>query len=41
MKMEHTVTAPVDGTVAEVAVKAGQQVAHGRRLAVIEAAPDR
>jgi acetyl-CoA/propionyl-CoA carboxylase, biotin carboxylase, biotin carboxyl carrier protein len=36
MKMEHTVTAPVAGTVAEVAARAGQQVAMDARLAVIE-----
>jgi len=40
MKMEHTVTAPVAGTVAEVAARAGQQVAMDARLAVIEAAPE-
>jgi acetyl-CoA/propionyl-CoA carboxylase biotin carboxyl carrier protein len=26
MKMEHTLTAPMDGTVGEVLVRAGQQV---------------
>ena len=41
MKMEHTVTAPVGGTVAELAARAGQQVAMDARLAVIEAAPER
>jgi len=40
MKMEHTVTSPVAGTVAEVAARAGQQVAMDARLAVIEAAPE-
>jgi acetyl-CoA/propionyl-CoA carboxylase biotin carboxyl carrier protein len=29
MKMEHTVTAPLDGVVAELTAKAGQQVGHG------------
>ncbi|MFH6785143.1 MULTISPECIES: acetyl-CoA carboxylase biotin carboxylase subunit [Methylobacterium] len=32
MKMEHALTAPSDGTVAEVAAEAGQQVAEGARL---------
>ncbi|KMO38142.1 carbamoyl-phosphate synthase subunit L [Methylobacterium variabile] len=32
MKMEHALTAPTDGTVAEVAAEAGQQVAEGARL---------
>ena len=27
MKMEHTITAPVDGVVTELPVRAGQQVA--------------
>jgi acetyl-CoA/propionyl-CoA carboxylase biotin carboxyl carrier protein len=27
MKMEHTLTAPVDGTVSEILVRVGQQVA--------------
>ncbi len=35
MKMEHTVTAPVDGVIAELAAKAGQQVAMEETLAVI------
>jgi acetyl-CoA/propionyl-CoA carboxylase biotin carboxyl carrier protein len=35
MKMEHTVTAPVDGVVGELSVGVGQQVALGERLAVI------
>jgi acetyl-CoA/propionyl-CoA carboxylase biotin carboxyl carrier protein len=38
MKMEHTVTAPMDGTVTELAAKAGQQVRMDETLAVIEAA---
>jgi acetyl-CoA/propionyl-CoA carboxylase biotin carboxyl carrier protein len=36
MKMEHAVTAPFDGTVAEVTVKPGQQVAMDETLAVIQ-----
>ncbi|CAL9335175.1 Acetyl-_propionyl-coenzyme A carboxylase alpha chain [Actinosynnema sp. ALI-1.44] len=35
MKMEHTVTAPVDGVLAEVNVQAGQQVALDETLAVV------
>ena len=35
MKMEHTVTAPVDGMVAELTAKAGQQVRMDETLAVI------
>jgi acetyl-CoA/propionyl-CoA carboxylase biotin carboxyl carrier protein len=35
MKMEHTVTAPVDGVIAELAAKAGQQVRMDETLAVI------
>ena len=35
MKMEHTVTAPVDGTVTEVTAKAGQQVRMDETLAII------
>jgi acetyl-CoA/propionyl-CoA carboxylase biotin carboxyl carrier protein len=37
MKMEHTVTAPLDGTVAELTAKAGQQVAMDETLAVVRA----
>jgi propionyl-CoA carboxylase alpha chain len=36
MKMEHPVTAPVSGTVREVAVAAGQQVDGGQVLAVVD-----
>jgi biotin carboxyl carrier protein len=36
MKMEHTVTAPVDGTVAEMNVGPGDQVDTGQVLAVVE-----
>jgi acetyl-CoA/propionyl-CoA carboxylase biotin carboxyl carrier protein len=39
MKMEHTVTAPVDGVIAELAAKAGQQVAMEETLAVIGPQP--
>ncbi|MEU7479062.1 acetyl/propionyl/methylcrotonyl-CoA carboxylase subunit alpha [Lentzea sp. NPDC042327] len=35
MKMEHTVTAPVDGVLAEVNVQAGQQVALDQVLATV------
>ncbi|HEY6495902.1 MAG TPA: biotin/lipoyl-containing protein, partial [Trebonia sp.] len=38
MKMEHTVTAPVDGVVSELTAKAGQQVRMDESLAVIGAA---
>jgi acetyl-CoA/propionyl-CoA carboxylase, biotin carboxylase, biotin carboxyl carrier protein len=37
MKMEHTVTAPLDGVVSELTAKAGQQVRMDECLAVIEA----
>ena len=35
MKMEHTVTAPVDGVLAEVNVQAGQQVRLDQVLALV------
>jgi acetyl-CoA/propionyl-CoA carboxylase biotin carboxyl carrier protein len=35
MKMEHTITAPVDGVVSELHVRAGQQVALDEALAVV------
>ncbi|MER2178253.1 MAG: acetyl/propionyl/methylcrotonyl-CoA carboxylase subunit alpha [Stenotrophomonas maltophilia] len=35
MKMEHTVTAPVDGVVTELHVQAGQQVALDEKLALV------
>jgi acetyl-CoA/propionyl-CoA carboxylase biotin carboxyl carrier protein len=35
MKMEHTVTAPADGVLAELTVKAGQRVAMDETLAVV------
>ena len=39
MKMEHALTAPFDGTVAELAATAGQQVTEGQLLVKI-CAPD-
>ena len=36
MKMQHTITAPTDGVVTELAVTAGRQVESGAVLAVIE-----
>jgi acetyl-CoA/propionyl-CoA carboxylase biotin carboxyl carrier protein len=36
MKMEHTVTAPLDGTVTELTAKEGQQVRMDEVLAVME-----
>jgi len=35
MKMEHTITAQVDGVVSELFVHAGQQVALDQPLAVV------
>jgi acetyl-CoA/propionyl-CoA carboxylase biotin carboxyl carrier protein len=35
MKMEHTITAPVDGVVSELYVHAGQQVALDEPLALV------
>jgi acetyl-CoA/propionyl-CoA carboxylase, biotin carboxylase, biotin carboxyl carrier protein len=35
MKMEHVLTAPVAGVVAELSVTAGQQVRLDERLAVV------
>ena len=32
MKMEHALTAPIAGTVSEIAAAPGQQVAEGERL---------
>jgi 3-methylcrotonyl-CoA carboxylase alpha subunit len=40
MKMEHTLTAPIDGVVAELAVAPEAQVAEGAKLMLIEAASD-
>jgi biotin carboxyl carrier protein len=36
MKMEHAVTAPRDGTVADLYVQPGDQVVRGQRLAIVE-----
>ncbi|MFD4325751.1 acetyl/propionyl/methylcrotonyl-CoA carboxylase subunit alpha [Nocardioides sp. NPDC058538] len=38
MKMQHTVTAPTDGVLAQINVKPGSQVAAGEVLAVVEEA---
>jgi len=38
MKMEHGLTAPFDGTVAELNATAGAQVTEGQLLVKIEAA---
>jgi 3-methylcrotonyl-CoA carboxylase alpha subunit len=38
MKMEHTLVSPIDGTVAEIAVTAGAQVAEDAKVMVIEPA---
>jgi 3-methylcrotonyl-CoA carboxylase alpha subunit len=38
MKMEHTLTAPVDGVVAEIAVAPNAQVPEGAKLMLIEPA---
>jgi propionyl-CoA carboxylase alpha chain/3-methylcrotonyl-CoA carboxylase alpha subunit len=38
MKMEHTLTAAYDGVVAEVSVRAGDQVSEGVVLARLERA---
>ena len=37
MKMEHTLIAPIDGAVAEIAVAEDAQVAEGAKVMVIEA----
>ena len=39
MKMEHSLTAPFDGTVSELAAEAGAQVREGTVLAIVEAEP--
>ena len=39
MKMEHGLTAPFDGTVAELSAEAGAQVSEGTLLAKIEPEP--
>jgi biotin carboxyl carrier protein len=38
--MEHTLTAPIDGTVLEIAVAANGQVAEAARLMLIEPMKD-
>jgi len=40
MKMEHTLVAPIDGTVAEIAVTADAQVAEGAKVMAIEVTSD-
>ena len=40
MKMQHTITAPTDGVLTEVAVAVGQQVAAGEVLAVVATDPE-
>ena len=40
MKMEHTLTATVDGTVAEIAVTVGVQIAEGAKVMMITPAED-
>ena len=40
MKMEHALTAPFDGTVAELNAKPGAQVTEGQLLVKVEAKPD-
>jgi biotin carboxyl carrier protein len=37
MKMEHAVAAPMDGRLAQLLVRAGDQVTRGQLLAVLEA----
>jgi 3-methylcrotonyl-CoA carboxylase alpha subunit len=37
MKMEHTLVAPIDGTVAEIAVAQDAQVAEGGKVMIIVA----
>jgi biotin carboxyl carrier protein len=39
MKMEHTITAPYDGLVKNLKVKAGDRVATGEELVVLEPNP--
>jgi 3-methylcrotonyl-CoA carboxylase alpha subunit len=39
MKMEHALTAPFDGTVAELTASAGDQVREGQMLVKIAAEP--
>ena len=37
MKMEHTITAPIDGEVAEINYASGDQVAEGDQLIIFKA----
>jgi 3-methylcrotonyl-CoA carboxylase alpha subunit len=39
MKMEHALTAPFDGTIAELPASAGMQVSEGQMLVKVEAEP--
>ena len=41
MKMQHTINAPTDGVVSDLAVAVGQQVAAGEVLAVVTDQLDR
>jgi 3-methylcrotonyl-CoA carboxylase alpha subunit len=41
MKMEHALTAPIDGTVGEVAAEAGWQVAEGAMILRIDASGEK
>ncbi len=36
MKMETTITAPIDGIISEIRVKAGQRIESGDLLMIIE-----
>ncbi len=40
MKMEHAVTAPIPGTIAEISVTQGDQVSRGQVLAIVEPSAD-
>jgi propionyl-CoA carboxylase alpha chain len=39
MKMEHSVVAPYDGVVAQLAITAGEQVENGAVALILEAQP--
>ena len=39
MKMEHSLTAPFDGTVAELSAKSGSQVTEGQLLVKVDPEP--